>query len=639
MVTNARYPVWHGVDAPPQKLRAVRAGPLTAVVDGFDLRYVSAGGIEIVRRIYAAVRDRYWNTIPGHTLAYDVEDRDDSFTVRFTVCHRSRDVDFTWDGGIEGSAEGAIELWLDGAADDDMLFNRIGFCILHPYRQTRGRPYRAHTPEGDISGEFPRLIGAQRFENGIYLPLFPSFDRLDIDLEAGGTVCFEFEGDLWEDEDQRNWTDASFKTYCTPIKLGFPHELPAGGRITQRVRVSLAGVMQGAAETPASALRVGRPLGRRLPRLGLGSASDGAPLSERELDLVRALGLDHLRVDVHPTVAGWEEGLRRGRSEAERLGWGLELALFLQDAEPLPHVAQILAGARVDRVLVLVEGAQTATPDETTPASFVDSGRNGLAATLPGALFAGGTDLYFTELNRTRPDAERMDAVFYSIIPQVHAFDDLSLIETLEAQAETVESARSLAAGKPVVVSPVTLRRRFNPHATGDEAEPEPGQLPDTVDARQPSLLGAAWTLGSIKYLAEAGVASATYFETAGWRGVVEREAGAPLPEAFASSPGQAFPLYRVLACMGEWKDAKLLECSSSQPLRVVGLSVARDGGGALLAANLQADPVMTRFEGLTGRMTLRRLNDATAPDWSEPQLLEDPSLELGPYEIIRIDA
>jgi len=24
-------------------------------------------------------------------------------------------------------------------------------------------------------------------------------------------------------EDQRNWTDASFKTYSTPLALGFPH--------------------------------------------------------------------------------------------------------------------------------------------------------------------------------------------------------------------------------------------------------------------------------------------------------------------------------------------------------------------------------------------------------------------------------
>lgn len=635
----SKYAVWHGVDAPPQELRRVKAGPLTAYVDGFDLRYVSAGGVEVVRRIYAAVRDRHWNTIPGEALAYELDDRGDSFGVRFAVRHESRDIDFTWEGRIEGKADGTIELAHDGAAPRDMLYSRIGFCVLHPYRETRGRPYRARTPDGDVSGEFPQLIGPQRFEGGIYHPLFPSFDRLEIDLEAGGTVQFEFEGDLWEDEDQRNWTDASFKTYCTPIKLGFPHELPAGKRIAQRVRLWVEGLPEGVADAEPPVLRVGGPLGRRLPRLGLGSASDGAPLGDRELEAVRALGLDHLRVDVHPAGPGWEERLQQGRAEAERLGWTLEVALFLQDTGSLPRVAELLFGARVERVLVLAEGAQTTSPDETTPATLVEQTRTALATALPGAAFAGGTDLYFTELNRTRPGAERMDAVFYSVIPQVHAFDDVSLVETLEAQAETVESAHALAAGRPVVVSPVTLRRRFNHHAGGEEAEPEPGRLPDTVDPRQPSLLGAAWTVGSIKYLAESGAACVTYFETAGWKGVVEREAGTPLPEVFASTPGRVFPLHRVLAWAGEWKDAELLACASNARLRVVGVAVEREGRRSLLAANLQANRVAVRLEGLPARGTLRRLNDETAPDWSEPQALAGSStLELGAFETVRVD-
>jgi hypothetical protein len=89
--SSSKYAVWHGVDAPPQELRPVKAGPLTAFVDSFDLRYVSAGGVEVVRRIYAAVRDRHWNTIPGEALAYELDDRGGSFGVRFAVRHESRD--------------------------------------------------------------------------------------------------------------------------------------------------------------------------------------------------------------------------------------------------------------------------------------------------------------------------------------------------------------------------------------------------------------------------------------------------------------------------------------------------------------------------------------------------------------------
>jgi hypothetical protein len=636
---TSRYALWHGVDAPPQELRPLRAGELECVVDGVDLRYVTAGGVEVVRRIYAAVRDRNWNTIPGAIESYELDDRGDSFEARFTVRHRSHDVDFVWDGAIAGGVDARIAVSLDGRAEREMLYNRIGFCVLHPFRETRGRPYRARTPDGEITGEFPRLIGEQGFADGFYVPLFPSFDGLEVDLEGGGLVRFEFEGDLWEDEDQRNWTDASFKTYCTPLKLGFPHRLEPGDRIQQRVVVSVEGVPARRADTEQEVvLRVGDALGRKLPRLGLGSASDGKPLSEHELALVRDLGLDHLRADVHLGSTGWQAVVRRALEDAARLGWGLELALQLreEDAERLDELRGLLEGARVDRVLAILHGGQTATPEETTPPSLVGLVRERLGT----EVVAGGTDMYFTELNRTRPQADEPDAIFYSIVAQIHAFDDVSVVETLEAQAETVESAHAFAEGKPVVVSPVTLRRRSNPHATAEEVGPAPGELPDAVDPRQLSLLGAAWTAGSIKYLAASGAASVTYFETAGWRGVVERESGSPLPERFPSRPGQVFPLYHVLADAGEWKDAELLECNSTRPLDVVGLAVRQNGSVSLLVANLKADPVTARIEGIDGAGIVQRLDERSAPERAEAERVEDVSrLELSPFETVRIDS
>ena len=54
-----------------------------------------------------------------------------------------------------------------------------------------------------------------------------------------------------------------------------------------------------------------------IDQLGLGSAAEGAPLGDHELEAVRALGLDHLRVDVHPAGPGWEERLQQGRAEAQ----------------------------------------------------------------------------------------------------------------------------------------------------------------------------------------------------------------------------------------------------------------------------------------------------------------------------------
>ena len=130
----------------------------------------------------------------------------------------------------------------------------------------------------------------------------------------------------------------------------------------------------------------------------------------------------------------------------------------------------------------------------------------------------GGTNIYFNELNRNRPDPERLDVIAYSVNPQIHAFDELSLVESLEAQGETARSARAFSPSTPVVVTPVTLRPRFNAVAVIEETT-EQGGLPRQVDPRQMSLFGAAWTVGSVKSLAEAGAAAMTYFETTGWRG------------------------------------------------------------------------------------------------------------------------
>ena len=51
----------------------------------------------------------------------------------------------------------------------------------------------------------------------------------------------DFEGDVFETEDQRNWTDASYKTYSTPLSITYPVTIEKGTRIYQRVSLSVDG--------------------------------------------------------------------------------------------------------------------------------------------------------------------------------------------------------------------------------------------------------------------------------------------------------------------------------------------------------------------------------------------------------------
>jgi hypothetical protein len=223
-------------------------------------------------------------------------------------------------------------------------------------------------------------------------------------------------------------------------------------------------------------------------------------------------------------------------------------------------------------------------------------------------------------------------------------------MENLDAQAETVRSARAIAGDKPVAVSPVTMRRRVNFHAAGDPPATPPGELPDSVDVRQAALFGAAWTAGSVKYLSEAGAGSVTYFETTGWRGVVERATGSELPERFGSRAGEAFPLFHPLADAIEWRDAEVLAVDSSDVLAAVGFAVRNGGGMRLLVANLSPREREVVVAPLDGEVALRRLNESTAREASaDPRAFRDGretasasgglALTLAPYEVVRVDS
>ena len=363
----------------------MRAGPLTAVLDGVDLRYVRLGDTELVRRIYVAVRDRNWNTIPG--VASEVEIEQERRLVLGALRGPSLEPRHRLLAGrarSPGLPTGASRFAMDGRGERAMLYNRIGFCVLHPWREAAGRRFRGYTPDGPVDGELPLLVGPQRFVDGAYVALLPSVSRLEIELPAGGSAVFEFEGDLFETEDQRNWTDASFKTYCTPLALGFPHELAEGERKAQAVTVSGARARREPlpleSRSSAGRCRSAAPPGARVPRRSAWRSPPARPVpSDGEAAAAAdARARPPARASVHigrRRLAGRAGGA--AARCARSLGAPLELALFVDGAavpSALDALRSALAGVEVARVLVAMEGAQTTTVEETTPAGMVQRG-------------------------------------------------------------------------------------------------------------------------------------------------------------------------------------------------------------------------------------------------------------------------
>ncbi|PJF27941.1 MAG: hypothetical protein CUN53_02140, partial [Phototrophicales bacterium] len=325
--------MWYGRNALPPEIIPLRAGAIELDYEAGDLRYLRIGGREIVRRIYVAVRDVNWNTIPAQITGLEIDAGSDHFRIRYKAYHEGSGIAFRWRAMLEGSADGAITCAMEGSAESDFRYNRIGFCVLHPVDGTAGSDYRAVTPDGAISGTIPLHIAPQRIENGFEVPIFPSFSSLTLDFD-GGNVIFNFEGDLFEMEDQRNWTDGSYKTYCTPISLGYPHRAQTGRRIDQRVTVRAALANAGvasAAENGVNTFALGAVSGNTLPKLGFAMASHGGALTRREIERLARVKPYHLRAEVHFSRADWESQLVKAADEAKAVGSALELVLFLTD--------------------------------------------------------------------------------------------------------------------------------------------------------------------------------------------------------------------------------------------------------------------------------------------------------------------
>jgi hypothetical protein len=378
-----------------------------------------------------------------------------------------------------------------------------------------------------------------------------------------------------------------------------------------------------------------------LPRIGLGTASHGQPLNGQEIERLKRLNLSHVRVDLRLLDDSYEDTLRRAADDARALGVPLEIALLFTNRDELRAFVGLIneVQPRVVRWLIF-DAKGTASPSEQLWLA------RHLTPYDPSVPFGGGTNVDFVELNRARPSADLIDFTVYSANPQVHAFDNLSIMESPAALPVTVATARDFS-GKPVVVSPITLKRRSNPDATQPDSSLPPDQLPPAVDPRQMSLFCAAWTLAMLKYLGESGVDAVTLFETTGWRGVMETTAGSPLPDLFPSLPGEVFPVYHILADVGAFADSLVMPTVSSAPLRVVSLMLSQSDQMCVLLANLthERQEVVLNVPGYRG--TLRTLDETNAEGaMREPEAfreragepLDTLACELLPYAIARID-
>lgn len=565
--------------------RRLRAGPLSAEFMDGNLRDIRWHGHEALRAISYLVRDENWGNYPLELSEPEAIEKEDAFSIRYEGTTRSKSgARLALSVEIEGSADGRLTFAASATPDGDFVTNRCGFCILHPIVGVAGRPARVEHVDGRIEDTcFPEAID----------PAQPFLDMRAIthQVTAGVSAECRMEGDTFEMEDQRNWTDASFKTYVRPLALPWPYTLPKGETNQQKITLTI----QGVPERPAAdrnapvTLTVSAPNGRRVPAFGLGFRPSEVAETLAQIADLKKIAPSHLILYFNPL-----EG--HGRRELEDYARLLEaypaqatlecvVPCVRNPAEELAGIARDVAasGLRLSAIAVCPAPDLKSTPpgSKWPPCPPLEDVYAATRTAFPGLTLGGGMFSYFTELNRKRPPVELIDFITHTTGAIVHAADDRSVMETLEAMPFITRSVRAFAGNKPYRIGPSAIGMRHNPYGASLNDNPDGRKMTMVEnDPRQKEPFAAAWLIGYAAAVADAGLEVLTLGSLTGPFGVVD--GGRRLP---------AFDAVKLISSLAG-RDSRPV--ASSDPTRVLALA----GGDTVLVANLTETPQAVIVEG-----------------------------------------
>ncbi len=572
--------------------KRLRAGLLTMEFEHGSLRNICCGEQELIRMIYPAVRDENWLTVVPEISTINLVRRSRSFYIRYESLYRFKDINFKATFTFAGTADSHLAVEMNGLALSTFMKNRIGFCVLHPITSCTGKECAVYHPDGTATiSHFPQVISpCQPFRNirGMQWKIDENFEAL-----------LRFEGDIFETEDQRNWTDASFKTYSTPLDIPYPEQITAGTALQQQVDFELKGNRHKAQVTNSGVgFTLGRETAGKLPDVGIGATTRDIPLSRQEGEIIHRMAFSHLRAEVYLFRDDVESQLARLCSESFFTGLPVELCLFF-GRNPVAEFSTFLYHYRHTdlqiKCLLLLDAKEQVTPSRLL-LSVLPLIRKEIKNVTVGA----GTNCNFAQLNRSRPYPGTIDFISFAVHPQEHAFDNRSLMENTEAQGYAVKSALLFEGNRPVFVSPVTLQRRFNANSANFETLVGDGSFPSQVDVRQMSLFGAAWTVRSIRNLLYSGATSLTYYETVGERGIFMGDQDSRWPSQFHAGKCMVFPVFHVFRMLLQHKDYRILNSISSHPLQVDGFVLGNEMHGVAFLSNMTNRDQKVTLDGLT---------------------------------------
>ena len=636
-----------GTEQPDGVGRILNAGPLSVELDNGALRYLKVNGVEVLRAVAFLVRDENWGTYVPKLSDVKVDQRKDGFSVSYHAVCKDAGREIAFDCTIEGKSDGSLSFNGTAIPKTDFLTARTGFVVLHPLKGVAGHGVEVEHVDGKIvKDKFPAMVNP--------IQPFLNIRALTHEVVPGLKATVRMEGDTWEMEDHRNWTDASFKTYVRPLALPWPYTLKAGEPVKQSIRITLSGnAATGAKSSIGNSVEVklGALTRKTLAPIGLGMPAEEIDHALAQLDLLKLLALKFLVCQFDPRQKHGAKELYGYRVLCEQIGAECSMEVVVESLDKFAQELTLLAtliqrsGLKLSGLAVVPVGdLKSVLPGgPRPPAPKLEELYAAARKAFPGIKLGGGMLTFFTELNRKHPPAQLLDYVVNTTCPIVHAADDRSVMETLEALPYQVTTARTYIGKTGYRIGPSGIGCRDNPH--GKTWTPNPGNVRvclTKLEPRQRGLFGAAWTLGYVATLARTAVEAISMGAPTGPLGMIYRKADHALPYFDGSNGDAVFPAFHVMTGLTRGSGNKLVDVTSSDNSKVECLACKTKGGTTLWLANLTAQVVDVKLSGAKGAMFATRLDqDSFALATTQPRkfqsaykVLPKPAIALKPYAV-----
>ncbi|MBW5818654.1 hypothetical protein H0I54_21320 [Yersinia kristensenii] len=637
------------IEASKQTLSATS---LSAEFDHGALRWIRWRGVEVLRALTFLVRTPGWGTPEPQISGLDIQQSDDAFEVNYQAHYVNGGEQVTVNIRFAGRSDGTLSASARIAADTPFATNRTGFVVLYPLAGFAGTAVHVE----DADGESAELTIPAAISPG--QPIF-NIRAITHRPVENLSVTTQFDGDIFEAEDHRNWSDASFKIYSRPIGLPYPYRLLPSQPTNQSVIIHISDDIAPRADEPVintaeARVAVGAATKQLIPAIGLGLSADESVAAIPYAPQLANLGPVHFLLRYDPAAQHNLEHLAAASQLAAETHLPVAFELLLTAShDPKPEIlqaAQWLKEVGISPVSVAIfpkVDERSFQPGETRPPSPSDVDIYSAAKkAFPNIPIGGGSPAFFTEFNRKRPSAGAFDFITHATTPTVHAADDASVIETLQSLPHIIRSARQItgfdeqtSGNVPYRIGPIGIGARLNPYGSGPLANPDSARVGLAAnDPRQRGLFAAAWHVGYAAEVAQLGVDTLVLGAPTGPFGVISTRQSYAREWWDEQGEGQVYPLFHVAADLAAGSGKPRLETtSSSEKLAVIGWQESREN--ILLVANLTPEPVSVTLAEV-GVARVRILDVAhSEPAALSPQLFRQESDERNIGQGISLDA